>query len=725
MTKIVIKNDGSQEPFDKSKYGRWVEWSDRSGVCFSTVSLETYKRLPDIVKSETIHQVMIDVCIEQEDIAFSKMAARLEWATIRKSMKRHGLSDKDSFKDVLSWMFDHGIWDADSLPDYNERWEDWYSEIKKTYLDCWQIQQWVDKYTLNYKDQTVETPHMGVLATGLAIHGDTYLAFEYAQAVINGELNMPTPATNGCRNGDFDTISCCIASSDDTVGSIGVVQHISYEMTAKKAGIGNEFKTRAKGDPVKAGRVKHLGKEPIYKALEANVKMFTQFSRGGSATTTIRATDPDIERLILLKTQRVPLEERVDKIDYSFCYNDSFVKAVIKDAPWYMFSTINAHKLVEQDFYEMSADEYDEEVARLIGAGTPHKSMKARDLLKTFLTARSETGRIYCINATRVNKHSPFYDLVYLSNLCQEIALPTKPYTDMADLMSDVSAGETAFCTIAAINVAKVGFRPTRYAKVARIALETVDVLIDKAPMMTPSMRHTIRKRRSIGIGITGLAGLLYAQGYDYDGSDRSMEFISQISELHYYSLLEASQQMAECLEPVDGINLNWLPVDTMISSYTPKLDWERLRGIPRRHSVLAAMMPTESSAVFSGAENGPYPRRSKIIYKQSRKGLIQFISAADNVMDAWDVDNIHMAKYYGRIQDWCDQAISADYYLDYRKYPKGKVPMSVLMKEWIAQAMAGVKTMYYVNSNDDNGGQLKVKVVTPDAGCDGGSCSL
>jgi ribonucleotide reductase alpha subunit len=725
MTKIVIKNDGRQEPFDKEKYGRWVEWSDRSGVCFSTVSLETYKRLPEVVKSETIHQVMIDVCIEQEDISFSKMAARLEWAAIRKSMARQGFSDKVPFLDVLQWMTSHGVWDASSLPSYNPRWEDWYTEIKKTYLDCWQIQQWIDKYTLKYEEEVVETPHMGILATALAIHGDTQLALDYAIAVVQGEINMPTPVTNGCRNGDFDSISCCIASAEDSVGSIGVVQHISYEMTAKKAGIGNEFKTRSKGDPVKGGRVKHLGKEPIFTALEANVKMFTQFSRGGSATTTIRATDPDIERLILLKTQRVPLEERVDKIDYSLAYNDSFVASVIRDDDWHLFSTFHAHDLVEKDFYEMDVKEYDTEVARLIAQGTPHKTIKARDLLKTFLTARSETGRVYCINVTRVNKHTPFLDLVYLSNLCQEILLPTKPYPDMADLMSGVSQGETAFCTIAAINVGKAGMDPEHYAHLSRVVLETIDVLIDKAPMMTESMKVTIRKRRSVGVGITGLAGLMYEKGFDYDGSPESMEFVSQLSELHYYSLLEASQQMAETMEPVEGIDLNWLPIDTMIGSYVPKLDWERLRGIPRRHSVLVAMMPTESSAVFSGAENGLYPRRAKVIYKQSRKGLIQFISAADDVMTAWDVSNIDMAKYYGRVQNFCDQGISADYYLDYRKYPNGKVPMSILIKEWIVQAKAGVKTMYYVNSNDDNGGQLKVQAVTPDVGCDGGSCAL
>lgn len=726
MTKIVIKRDGSEEPFDKNKFNRWAEYADKVGSCWSTVALESYKKLPEKVKSSEIHQTMIDVCIAQEDITFSRMAARLEYATIRKDMGHFGLYDKMPFKEIFDKLIGMGVWCGTTLPKFNPLWEDWYSEIRKPYLECWQIQQWCDKYALKQDGKIVETPHIGALGLGLAVYGDDVRAFKLALGVIEGKINLPTPVVNGCRNGDWDGISCCVITGGDSIDSIGVAEHIAYKMTAKKAGIGIEMRTRCKGDPVKGGIVTHLGKEPIFATVDKCVKMFTQVSRGGSATMTLKAVDADIERTLMLKTQRIPEPDRIDKLDYSFAYNDAFLQAVITDSEWNLFSRIHATDLVETAFYTASADDYNMKVKGLIESGVPHKTIKARDLLKQFLTARQETGRVYCINVSRANEHTPFLDTITLSNLCQEICLPTKPYVDMADLYSDESVGETAFCTLSAINVGKVS--DDEYEVLAKLVLGTVDILIDRAPMMTKSMEKHIRERRSVAIGITGLAGKLYDEGFDYDGSPESTKRVSQIAERHYYYLLKASQELVGAHEPVKGIDVNWLPIDTKRGSYEPEMDWELLRGKPRRHSVLVGHMPTESSAVYSNALNGLYPQRAVVVYKQSRKGIIQFISNGEGKLTAWDVNNIHMARYYGAVQDWSDQAISADYYVDFRKFPDGKVPLSQLMKEWVAQAKFGVKTMYYVNSNDDNGGtfqDIAAGQLETTKGCEGGTCTL
>lgn len=309
----------------------------------------------------------------------------------------------------------------------------------------------------------------------------------------------------------------------------------------------------------------------------------------------------------------------------------------------------------------------------------------------------------------------------------EEICLPTKPYESMQDLMSGVSKGETAFCSLSAINVANTTL--DEYEKIASLVLEAVDAMIDKAPMLAESMKESITRRRSVGVGITGLASLLYKNGLDYEDKEDNLKFVQNIAEHHYFYLLKASQTLAARDGVyVEGVNLSWLPIDTAINQSVSGLDWESVRGKPRKHSVLVAHMPTESSAVLSGSSNGLYPIRRKIVNKRSRKGLVQFICTdfdeSKNKV-AWDVDNITLSKYYGRIQDFTDQAISCDFYVVPSRFDNGKASMAQLMKEWVAHAKLGNKTKYYLNTNDYNGGgfQDNVKEEQQEDGCE--SCKL
>lgn len=715
MIHTVIKADGRKEGFDPLKLNRWAEYASKNveNGDWSSIALATVRKLPDVTSSEEIHQTMINVCIEQETLEASRIAARLELAKIRKHMDRNFISDKEDFTDIMQKYTDLGIWKADSLPAINRRWNQWYYELYETKLEFWQIKQFVEKYGVKFNGECIETPHVAALGIGLALHGDTEQSFKLAKAVIQGKVNLPTPALNGGRNGDFDSVSCCVITGGDTVESIGVADHTAYRMTAKKAGIGIEMRTRSKGSPVKGGRVKHLGKHGIYDKISKSVKVFTQLTRGGSATTTAACLDPEIMDILKWKTQKADLETRVDKIDYSMTYNEAFINAVIGDQDWHLFDFYNAPQ-IHQSFYVDNAETYNSKVEATIKAGAEYTTVQARELLKWFLTCRQETGRVYCMNVSRANTHTPFLDVITLSNLCQEIFLPTKAYKDMLDLyIGDVvrgnrSEGETAFCSLAAINAGKV--LPSEYEEIAEVALRAVDRMIELTPAMTPTMRESMLRRRSVGIGITGLAEFLHRQGLDYDGSVESLTATSKLSETHYYYLLKASQKMVvdgTCV-PVEGIDQNWLPVDTMLNNYELYYNWERLRGKPRGHSVLVAHMPTESSAVFSDASNGLYPPRERVVYKKARTGVVQFIVKAKKFLTAWEVPNITLSKYYSRVQDFTDQGISADYYVVPEEFPNGKVPLSQLMKEWVAQARLGVKSAYYVNTRDKKAKTIK-----------------
>ena len=325
-----------------------------------------------------------------------------------------------------------------------------------------------------------------------------------------------------------------------------------------------------------------------------------------------------------------------------------------------------------------------------------------------FITVKDvvDNGRyddIYCFNEPK--RHMGMFNGI-LTGQCQEICLPTKPYTNMQELYSKEGKSETAFCSLGAIVPVNIE-SDEEYERVAYTLVKSINKLIDKCPKMTENHERTMLERKSLGVGITGLAEYLYKNNLDYVDSDENIEFVSDLAEKHCYYLYKASQKLAkEFDQSVDGVDYNWLPIDTKINKYTPKMDWELLRGKPRLNSVLVAHMPTESSALASGVTNGLYPPRQRIINKKSRKGVVQFICkdfAQGKNLLAWAVDNILLSKYYSAVQDYTDQAISADTYFDPRNYESGKKPVSLLIKEWVAHFKLGNKSMYYVNTYDND----------------------
>jgi len=228
------------------------------------------------------------------------------------------------------------------------------------------------------------------------------------------------------------------------------------------------------------------------------------------------------------------------------------------------------------------------------------------------LKERAETGRIYIMNIDHCNSHSSFKDKVEMSNLCQEITLPTKPLNHIDD-----PDGEIALCILSAVNVGKVKDD------------EEFEELIDYQDYPVVAAEKSTKARRSLGVGFIGLAHYLAKLGFKYD-SQEAWDAVHGLTESFQYYLLKASNQIAKekgaCeyfnrTKYADGI----LPIDTYktdvdeISSIPYQHDWETLRAEIKahglRHSTLSAQMPSESSSVVSNATNGIEPPRRILVY--------------------------------------------------------------------------------------------------------------
>ena len=302
-----------------------------------------------------------------------------------------------------------------------------------------------------------------------------------------------------------------------------------------------------------------------------------------------------------------------------------------------------------------------------------------------------------------------------MSNLCQEITLPTDPINHIDD-----TAGEIALCILSAINIGLVK-SDKELEDLCDLAVRGLEELIDYQGYPVAAAERATKARRSLGIGFIGLAHYLAKLGYSYD-TQEAWDAVHGLTESFQYYLLKASNQLAKekgwCEEfgrtkYADGI----LPIDTYkkdvdeISTQELAHDWEGLResisthGL--RHSTLSAQMPSESSSVVSNATNGIEPPRDYLSIKKSKKGPLkqivpQYNSLKNSYTLLWDMQsNRGYVNIVAVMQKFFDQAISGNWSYNPEHFDDNEVPVSRMANDLLTTYKYGWKTSYYQNTND------------------------
>ena len=346
----------------------------------------------------------------------------------------------------------------------------------------------------------------------------------------------------------------------------------------------------------------------------------------------------------------------------------------------------------------------------------PRKTIGAQKLILDLLKERAETGRLYIMNIDHCNSHSSFKDKVNMSNLCQEITLPTDPISHIDD-----EFGEIALCILSAINIGKVK-TDDELENLCDLSVRGLEELIDHQEYPVKAAERATKARRSLGIGFIGLAHYLAKLGFKYD-SQEAWDAVHGLTEAFQYYLLKSSNQIAKekgwCADfgrtkYADGI----LPIDTYkkdvdeISSQELEHDWESLRAsiseYGLRHSTLSAQMPSESSSVVSNATNGIEPPRDYLSIKKSKKGPLkqivpQYGSLKNNYTLLWDMEsNRGYINIVAVMQKFFDQAISGNWSYNPENYDNNEVPVSVMAGDFLKTYKYGWKTSYYQNTYDN-----------------------
>ena len=731
MSTNVVKRNGSVESLNLEKIHKMVEMAcdGVAGVSESAIEMNANLQIFDGIKTDDIQEILIKSAndlISLDTPNYQFVAARLLLFSLRKAVYK---AHPDSHPHLYSHIKDcigHGLYDPALLDSYSEEeWDEINSMVDydRDYMFTYAgLRQVVDKYLVQDRssNEVYETPqqmYVMIAATLFQRYPQesrlTYVK-KYYDAISRHKINIPTPIMGGVRTPLRQFASCVLVDIDDTLDSIFSSDMAIGYYVAQRAGIGiNAGRIRGINSKIRGGEVQHTGVVPFLKKFESTVRCCTQNGiRGGSATVHFPIWHQEIEDILVLKNNKGTEDNRVRKLDYSIQLSELFYKRFIASGNITLFSPHDTPGLYDA----FGTDKFDDLYTRYESdESIPKTVVPAQDLILAMLKERAETGRIYLMNIDHCNTHSSFKDKVNMSNLCQEITLPTDP------IQSLQGQGEIALCILSAINVGKIT-KTSELENLCDLAVRGLEELIDYQEYPVKAAEDSTIARRSLGIGYIGLAHYLAKQGVKYNDQG-AYDLVHELTESFQYYLLKASNQLSKERGPCGNFSVTKyhdgiLPIDTYkkdvdnITSVAYQHDWNSLRDdiqkFGLRHSTLSAQMPSESSSVVSNATNGIEPPRDYLSVKKSKKGPLkqivpQYNTLKNNYTLLWDMpSNEGYIKVVAVMQKFFDQAISGNWSYNPENYPNNEIPMSVFSMDLLNTYKYGWKTSYYQNTYDN-----------------------
>jgi len=651
MIETLIKRDGTSEPFTPSKVNKWGMWAsqDLNGlVDWSMIVLGAVRRLGKSCTSQDLQMALIVECVEQNSSSYNKMGGKLY--SVWLSKKIHGdkvPTIKQMHEKVIATGLMRHLDFTDEDYTYLETIINHKQDFDSAYFELHQVRE---KYSIKNRvtGQEYETQQFVYMRMAMALAEDQpldrrlYDCVSWYNHLSGKRINAPTPNFVNLGTPHRGYASCCLYTTKDSAISLAIGDHIAYIMTCMSAGIGGFINTRSLGDPVRSGAFLHQGKLPYYRALLGANKANLQNGRGGACTTYFSAFDPEAAVINMLQNPKSTVDKRIRGIDYSCLSNKLFARKAALNQEVFTFNVYTAPDLfkaffsADQGLFQKLYDKYEADES------FKKNYIKARDLILDALIQAEETGRQYLAWADEMNRHTPFLDPIYSSNLCTEIMEPTNGYESMIDLYSDdvvgtsvfcldtgkthevenkrevvtqrgllkadrvkvgdtlwdkgsvvsVSVGkeepEVALCSLAAI-VVSAEMTEEQHRDAMYYALLMIDKCIHQSEYALPHVGVTAKLRLNAGVGITGLAYHMAKKNIKYSSPEGKAE-IHRVAEKHAYFAIEQSLRLGKELGNAPWMHKTkwpqgWLPIDTYnktVDEVTPPVyhfDWEALRA--------------------------------------------------------------------------------------------------------------------------------------------------
>ena len=751
----VTKRDGRLEDINLDKIHRVVTWAAEGlqNVSVSQVELKSHIQFYNGIRTDDIHETIIKAAadlISQDTPDYQYLAARLAIFHLRKIA--YGEFEPPHLYDHVKKLTEAGKYDRHIIADYSR---EEFDELN-AYIDHSRdmtfsyaaVKQLEGKYLVQNRvtRQIYETPQFLYILVAMCLFSkypkETRLDYvkRFYDAVSTFKVSLPTPIMSGVRTPTRQFSSCVLIECDDSLDSINATTSAIVKYVSQRAGIGiNAGRIRGLGSEIRGGEAQHTGCIPFFKMFQAAVKSCSQGGvRGGAATLFYPLWHIEAESLLVLKNNRGVEDNRIRQLDYGVQINRLLYTRLIKGGNITLFSPNEVPGLydaffADQDEFERLYTQYEQD------PNIRKRTLPATELFSTLMQERAGTGRIYIQNVDHCNTHSPFDPRVapvHQSNLCMEIALPTKPLDNIND-----AEGEIALCTLSAFNLGALN-NLDELEELADLTVRALDALLDYQDYPVAAARTATMNRRTLGIGIINYAYYLAKNGVRYS-DDSALGLTHRTFEAMQYYLLKASVNLAKEYGACPLFNQTVysqgkLPIDTYkkdldaVCSEPLHYDWESLRAdivkYGLRNSTLTALMPSETSSQIANATNGIEPPRGLVSVKASKDGILkQVVPEFETLKDAYETlwqlpGNEGYLKLVGVMQKFVDQSISANTAYDPNKFEGSKVSMKQMLKDLLTAYKYGVKTLYYHNTRD---GADDTQADIQDDGCAGGACKI
>lgn len=462
----------------------------------------------------------------------------------------------------------------------------------------------------------------------------------------------------------------------------------------------------------------------------------------------------EIEDILVLKNNKGTHETRVRRLDYSIQWDKFLLRKAVKNEDMALFSPHDVPDLYEA-FFKKDRTEFETLYTKYAADKKIRKKVvKAREVLISFLKESQETGRVYLMFADNTNQQSPFKLPIYMSNLCSEISLPTKPIRNKV-IQTDSTSGTVEFeglvqlCTLGAVNLGNIDLDNTDDMQQRMyILVNLLNEVLDYQDYMLPQARRASMLHRPLGIGVINYAYFLAKNKLKYNDQE-SHDLTHRLAEQMYYYALRASVDLAAergtALPGIDDtiysegktlLDVYCKEVDS-ITNEPLHLDWDSLKADLAKfgtyNSTLLALMPSESSSTVSNATNGVEPIRAINTTKFNKKNTFVIVAPDANKVKydfLWEMTPAHFEGYIRNMavfQKFVCQAISTNLSYNPKFFPDEKISISVLLKDMILLAKYGLKTRYYVNTAglETKDSNLPDGVAEEGDGCESGACKI
>jgi ribonucleoside-diphosphate reductase alpha chain len=431
-------------------------------------------------------------------------------------------------------------------------------------------------------------------------------AKEFYRLMVERRFFPNSPTFTGAGTPLGQLAACFVLPISDDMGrrSDGIFQTLRDAALIQQTGGGNGFafsSLRPSGTIVKASSGKATGPIGFLRVYD---NAFGEIAQGGTRRganmAVLRIDHPDIEEFIECKTN----ENQITNFNISIGITDDFMRAVQSDESWNLRFPDVHHKKYRD--FNGTLEESEPEGIPII----THKTVPARELFDRIVHQAHHNGEPGLLFLDAANRGNPLPHLYALqsTNPCGEQWLG--PYEN---------------CCLGSINLSQFGKsdRTVDWEKLAadvQLATRYLDDVVDANQYVpaVPALEEAAKKARRLGLGIMGLADLMFHIGIRY-GSPDGEEFAGQVMEFVRYHTLAASIDLAKERGAFPAIagsiydpnDIQWQP-PTPLNPYErdfgrPALDWdavsEGVRSFGVRNAAQTTIAPTGTIGTVTGIE--------------------------------------------------------------------------------------------------------------------------